>query len=166
MSSLIRSPERLKSLVSTRLFEPSDLRAIYAIEEACFEAPQRFSLRLMKSLIQDTRCTIWVGTVDHLLAGFAIARMRAEEAPDSAYIWTIEVLPAFRRVGFAQQLLLRIEESARLGACTAIELHVSASNLAAISLYEKCGYTRGVDVYGFYGPGEDGIEYRKTISGR
>jgi ribosomal-protein-alanine N-acetyltransferase len=151
------------STVSSRLFEASDLRALYAVEEVCFAPPLRFSRSLMRSLANDPNCRTWLGIVDNVRAGFAIVGLSSDDDDSVAYIWTIEVLPAFRRMGVARQLLARVEESAREAGCEAIELHVSERNLDAVALYESCGFVRlGVELE-FYGWGEHGLRYRKVI---
>jgi [ribosomal protein S18]-alanine N-acetyltransferase len=151
------------TLVTTRLFEAPDLRALYAIEEACFAPSVRFSRDLMRSLANDANCRTWLGIVDNVRVGFAIAALQGEDDPDSAYIWTIEVLPAFRRMGVGRQLLMRMEESAREAGCAAVELHVSERNLEAQAMYEAAGFVRlGVEPQ-YYGRNEDGLRYRKII---
>lgn len=149
--------------VTTRLSEAGDLRALYAIEEACFEPAVRFSRSLMRSLANDPDCRVWLGILDEVRVGFAIVGSRSDESSDTAYIWTIEVLPAFRRRGVARQLLQRVEESAREFGCAAIELHVSERNADALALYRSAGYAPfGVEAE-FYGRDEDGLRYRKPI---
>ena len=149
--------------VTTRLFEAPDLRALYAIEEACFEPPLRFSRALMRSLAYDPQCRTWLGIVDNIRAGFAIAGLSNDDDATSAYIWTIEVLPSLRRMGVARQLLVRMEESAREAGCLAIELHVSERNAAGLALYEAAGYVRtGVDAE-YYGRRENAFRYRKAL---
>ena len=153
----------LVSQVTSRLFEAPDLRALYAIEEACFEPSVRFSRSLMRSLAHDPKCRTWLGILDDVRVGFAIVGLRGAGDPDSAYIWTIEVLPAFRRMGVARQLLVCVEESARDAGCAAIELHVSERNAAGLVLYEAAGYVQvGVDAE-YYGRREDAFRYRKFI---
>jgi ribosomal protein S18 acetylase RimI-like enzyme len=149
--------------VTTRLFEAPDLRALYAIEEACFEPPVRFSRALMRSLAHDPDCRTWLGIVDDVRVGFAIVGLSGEDDPGVAYVWTIEVLPAFRRMGVARQLLTRLEESASAAGCTAIELHVSERNVGGLALYEAAEYVRtGVDAE-YYGRREDAFRYRKVL---
>lgn len=168
-------------MVTTRPYAPGDLPSLYAIENVCFEAPVRFSRALMWSLAHDTNCRTWLGIVDDVRVGFAIVSLQeqSEAIVDvlaaegagvdglaggaTAYLWTIEVLPAFRRMGVARQLLMRVEESAREAGCLAIELHVSERNPEAAALYEAAGYVRiGVDV-GFYGREENAFRYRKVL---
>jgi ribosomal protein S18 acetylase RimI-like enzyme len=158
--------EIVKPLISvtTRLFEAPDLRALYAIEEACFEPAVRFSRTLMRSLGHDPDCRTWLGIVNDVRVGFAIVGLRGEHDPGSAYIWTIEVLPAFRRMGVAKQLLTRVEESAREAGCAAVVLHVSERNLSGLALYEAAGYMRiGVDPE-YYGRREDAFRYQKLLA--
>ena len=139
------------------------MRALYAIEEACFEPPLRFSRALMRSLAYDPQCRTWLGIVDNIRAGFAIAGLSNDDDATSAYIWTIEVLPSLRRMGVARQLLVRMEESAREAGCLAIELHVSERNAAGLALYEADGYVRtGVDAE-YYGRRENAFRYRKAL---
>jgi len=117
----------------------------------------------MRSLAHDPNCRTWLGIVDNVRAGFAIVGLSGEDDPTAAYIWTIEVLPAFRRMGVARQLLARVEESAGEAGCAAVELHVSDRNRDAQALYEGSGYLKfGVDIE-FYGRSEDGLRYRKGL---
>jgi ribosomal protein S18 acetylase RimI-like enzyme len=149
--------------VTTRLFEADDLRALYAIEEACFEPDVRFSRALMRSLAADAGCRTWLGILDEVRVGFAIMGLRGEHEMNVAYIWTIEVLPAFRRRGVAKALLLRVEESAREAGCAAVELHVSERNSGGLALYESVGYGKvGVEEE-YYGRREDALRYRKGL---
>jgi ribosomal protein S18 acetylase RimI-like enzyme len=150
--------------VATRLFEAPDLRALYAIEEACFEPAVRFSRSLMRSLAFSPDCRTWLGILDGVRVGFAMVGLGTEDDPELAYIWTIEVLPAFRRKGVARALLACLEESASIAACTEIELHVSERNADGHALYEAAGYQRiGLEPE-YYGRNEDAFRYRKILN--
>jgi len=117
----------------------------------------------MRKLAHDPNCRVWLGILDAVRVGFAIVGLRGDDDPNAAYIWTIEVLPAFRRRGVARQLLARVEESAQEAGCAAIELHVSERNADGLALYAAAGYAQfGVDA-GFYGRGEDGLRWRKPV---
>ena len=122
----------------------------------------------MRSLAFAPQCRTWLGIVDNIRAGFAIVGLDGEQGafdPASAYIWTIEVLPAFRRLGIARQLLERVEESALEAGRSAIELHVAARNMEALALYEAHGFSQtGVD-HQYYGLGQDALRYRKALTG-
>lgn len=156
--------------VTCRPFETEDLRALYAIEEACFDPPLRFSRTLMRSLAFDPNCRTWLGILDNVRVGFAILSIRSQNElpetatdPENAYIWTIEVLPAFRRRGVAQQLLANLEFSARVAGSPAIELHVSERNKSAVSLYQSNNYQQFGEEPDFYGEGENGLRFIKLL---
>ncbi|HYM67224.1 MAG TPA: GNAT family N-acetyltransferase [Patescibacteria group bacterium] len=57
-----------------------------------------------------------------------------------AFIYNIEIDPAFRRRGYAEQAMLKLEDEARRMALEGIRLHVFGHNSAARPLYEKLGY--------------------------
>jgi ribosomal protein S18 acetylase RimI-like enzyme len=160
--------------ITTRLFDPSnpthpsDLRILYAIEEACFNPKDRFSRELVRSLAFDPDTRTSMAFVDGVCVGFSMVGIRGESIrgaadPTVAYLWTIEVLTAFRRRGAARRLLQRAEDSARAAGCLALELHAMQQNAGAHALYESMGYTRtGVEL-DFYAPGRHGLQYRKTF---
>jgi ribosomal-protein-alanine N-acetyltransferase len=164
-----------KSLITTRLFEEQDLSAVYAMEEACFAPPLRFSRALLRSLVFSAECRTWMGLADGVVCGFAIVSLIAEDDPDddedsledadsgAAYLWTIEVLEAYRGKGVARMLLKRAEENARESGKSKMVLHVSERNAAAIALYEGCGYERVGFAPAMYGAHENGFRYDKAL---
>lgn len=125
-----------------RPYHPADFSQLYAIEEECFQPPVRFSQRYMRQLLTDPRNTAWIAEDDGVLGGFAIVELAAEPEGVVAYIQTIEVASAFRRRGIASGLLDRIEHTAQAGNALAIWLHVEATNVPAIALYQAHGYVK------------------------
>ncbi|HEX9095919.1 MAG TPA: GNAT family N-acetyltransferase, partial [Candidatus Dormibacteraeota bacterium] len=69
---------------------------------------------------------IWLGVV--------------QKPTPSAFIYNIEIYPQFRRRGYAEQAMLKLEEEVRRLGLEAIRLHVFGHNTAARPLYEKLGY--------------------------
>lgn len=152
-------------MISTRLFEPADLQALYAIEEACFRPPVRFSRKLVRALAMSELCRTWVGLADGEACGFAIVALADDEDNDAAYLWTIEVLGEYRRLGLARALLDRVEASAHAAGKLRVALHVEENNLAGIALYERCGYVRAAIAKDFYGRNRNGFRYEKALQG-
>ncbi|MFI5091199.1 MAG: GNAT family N-acetyltransferase [Terriglobales bacterium] len=58
----------------------------------------------------------------------------------SVFVYNIEIYPQFRRRGYAEQAMLKLEEEARRLGLEGIRLHVFGHNTAARPLYEKLGY--------------------------
>lgn len=63
-----------------------------------------------------------------------------EEPAPTAFVYNIEIYPQFRRRGYAEQAMLKLEDEARRLGLEGIRLHVFGHNTAARPLYEKLGY--------------------------
>lgn len=57
-----------------------------------------------------------------------------------AFILDLEIMPEYRRRGYAQQAMLAVEAEARERGMNRMALHVFGQNTGAIRLYEKLGY--------------------------
>ena len=95
-----------------RLFQPDDFHDLYAIEELCFQPPQRFTRRYMRQLIASHDAATWIAEVNGHMAGFAIVEWAQQITGIVAYIATLEVLPEQRGRGIGAELLRRLEGSA------------------------------------------------------
>ena len=75
-------------------------------------------------------------------------------APDECEVLQLEVLPEFRRQGVASQLLSEFLKQSYSN----VFLEVRTSNLQALQLYEKLGFTKiGIRRNYYSHPTEDGI---------
>jgi ribosomal protein S18 acetylase RimI-like enzyme len=123
-----------------RLYTLEDFAPLYAIEEICFQPPDRFSRHYLRLVIHRANAATWIAEEDGGMAGFAIVEW--EKHPDgiTAYIPTLEVLPQMRGRGIGKQLLHHLENSACAAHASMIGLHVDTANQAAIRLYTTHGY--------------------------
>ena len=80
-----------------------------------------------------------VRSSDRAVVGLLWVQVMQTPRP-SAFIYNIEIYPQFRRRGYAEQAMLRLEEEVRGLGLEAIRLHVFGHNTAARPLYEKLGY--------------------------
>ena len=146
-----------------RLYNSQDLDELYAIEEVCFELPDRFGRRYMGQLVVSPNGATWIAEQEGRMAGFAIVEWAQDADEPIAYIETIEVLPADRGQGVGSQLLARIEASASSANAAWIWLHVDAGNQGAIRLYEANGYSCEGREEDYYGPGRAALIYAKRL---
>jgi ribosomal protein S18 acetylase RimI-like enzyme len=146
-----------------RPYKPEDFDQLYALEELCFELPQRFSRRYMRLLVCRANGATWIAEGDGRLVGFAIVEWREGKRGITAYIQTIEVAAEARGMGVGSELLSRIEGSARgAGACL-IWLHVEATNAEAIRLYEAHEYRCEGREENYYPQGRAALIYAKPL---
>ena len=147
-----------------RPYTPADFDETYGIEEICFQPPLRFPRRYLRRLLESADSAAWMAEEDGRIAGFAVADCdRRDEAGQFAYIETIEVLPDMRGRGIGNELLRRVEESAREKGAGAIWLHVESQNAGAIRLYEAHGYMCEGRRDNYYARGRAGLIYRKAL---
>jgi [ribosomal protein S18]-alanine N-acetyltransferase len=148
-----------------REYTKSDLEAIFALDEVCFEAPFRFSARAMKQFAEARNALTVIAENDvGEIAGFCIAHVERAVKGLRAYVVTLDVAPYYRRHGLARQMLEHIEQQAVEAGCGSMELHVSVDNEGAISFYEREGYERSHMVKSFYGLGRHAYVYQKVLA--
>lgn len=150
-----------------RLYQPGDFPALYAVEELCFQPPFRFSRTYMRQLIEGPDSATWIvedgPETSPELIGFSIVEWPSEPGEAYAYIQTIEVSPAWRGRGIGNELLRRVEASARDAGAHSIQLHVDVENSAAIRLYESHGYERQGREEHYYARHRAAFIYAKTL---
>jgi [ribosomal protein S18]-alanine N-acetyltransferase len=146
-----------------RLFEREDFDDLYAIEEVCFQTPQRFSRRYMRHLLASPDAATWIAEQEARMAGFAIVEWAQQVTGIVAYIATIEVLPEHRGRRIGADLLRRVEGSANAERAIEIWLHVDIENTAAIRLYERAGYRNSGRADHYYARNRPAAIYTKNL---
>jgi [ribosomal protein S18]-alanine N-acetyltransferase len=146
-----------------RLFDREDFDDLYAIEEVCFQTPQRFSRRYMRHLLASPDAATWIAEQDARMAGFAIVEWAQQVTGIVAYIATIEVLPQHRGRRIGADLLRRVEGSANAERAIEMWLHVDIENTAAIRLYERAGYRNSGRADHYYARNRPAAIYMKNL---
>ncbi len=131
--------------------ELRDIRRMVELEEKCFD--EAYPAELLAYFITDDRFISLVAEESQVVVGMAVAELEEKEAKRVGHIWTVEVLPPYRRKGIATRLLREVEERLRRRGAVECYLEVRTDNEAAIRLYEKLGYERVGVMRDYYGPG-------------
>ena len=80
-----------------------------------------------------------------------------------ADVLTVTVINGFRRQGIAKRLISDIESYCQTKGSSAIMLEVATENAAAISLYQKLGYSQISTRSNYYGTGKDALVMQKEL---
>lgn len=138
----------------------SHIPQIAALERACFSAP--WSEQLLEDALFNPQASFIVAEDDQ---GNILGYAGLHVILDEGYIDNIAVEPDARKHGVASALL---DVYCRFGAVNLafLTLEVRASNLSAIGLYEKFGFSRvGVRKNYYRDPTEDAFLMTREFSG-
>ena len=125
---------------SIRKLELADLDAIEAIERVSYPTPWSRSM-FVSELAKPSSLSLAAVAVDGTLAGYLVLSRYV----DAWHVMNVAVAEQHRRTGIASSLLRSLFDVTRDDAERGYTLEVRVSNVAAISLYERCGFvTRGV----------------------
>lgn len=148
-----------ESACRVRRFEPGDANALRCIFQ---ESPQAGALN------SDSfeRSPDWGGALalvsefEGELTGFLLGR----EVADEAEVFTLAVMPRYRRCGHGGALVSAAFETMRSRGVKSIYLEVRESNLGAIAFYEKFGFSKIGRRKGYYrSPEEAAITMGKKL---
>lgn len=125
---------------SIRKLELADLDAIEAIERVSYPTPWSRSM-FVSELAKPSSLSLAAVAADGTLAGYLVLSRYV----DAWHVMNVAVAEQYRRTGIASSLLRSLFDVTRDDAERGYTLEVRISNIAAISLYESCGFvTRGV----------------------
>lgn len=129
------------------------LDEVAALERICFSQPWSKALLAAELSNEGSRFLVAVDDSDKVL-GYAGAKFVCGEG----YITNVAVFPQHRGNGIAKALLGSLIQAGRKNELKFISLEVRKSNTAAISLYEKLGFSEVGQRKDFYlNPKEDAL---------
>lgn len=123
----------------------ADLDAVCEIEEQCFSVPwSRESME--KELIGNDQAHYLVAEIDEKVVGYA----GFWQVLDEGHIMNIAVAPSMRGQGLGEELMRAMLQQGTQFGIIYWTLEVRVSNIAAIKLYEKVGFTSAGIRPGYY----------------
>jgi len=132
-----------------------DIAEISLLEEASFDDP--YPSYFLSELARDNPDTFLVLTSNNEIVAYGVV----DHWEDHDHLISIAVRPDSRRKGLGEALLVELEK--RLSKERPLKLEVRKSNLAAIQLYSKRGFTKTGAAEGYYGDGEDAVIMEKRL---
>lgn len=135
-----------------RLMKEEDIPQVSALEQAIFS--DAWSRNLIREGLSSHLDTWFVLEEGGFVRGYCNLRIIAGEGE----VERIAVHPDCRGLGYGKKLMERMAVFAREQGVSEMTLEVRAGNLAAINLYESCGFVQEAVRKGYYRePLEDGI---------
>lgn len=143
--------------INIRPMTEADLDAVMAIEEASFPAPWR-----REHFIHELAAPHgfpFVAEADGTVAGYVCLTVLFEDS----HILDIATDPRQRGRGIAWMLMDHAFRVARAQGAEVMALEVRASNIAAITLYERLGFGRTGTRRGYYEGREDAVLMERSL---
>lgn len=120
--------------IEIKLMPLTDALAASEIEKICFNK-EAWSEKAITETINSGGCYFAAYNAEQL-----VGVVGAKQVLDEAYISNISVLPEFRRMGIAKELMNALILHLKQHNAAFVTLEVRDSNLGAIALYEKLGF--------------------------
>lgn len=145
---------------TVRTFQPEDLERVVYINRTCL--PENYTPSFFMEHHRKYPEAFLVATIKSVVVGYVMSRVEwglsyvSRGIVKRGHIVSIAVLPEYRRMGIASELLEKAMKALReVYGCREVYLEVRVSNIPAISLYNKFGYRRVKTIKSYYLDGED-----------
>ena len=137
-----------------REFLPSDVDAVFEVEQRCFSEEKR-SLNLLLSSVNSSNFIGFILVENGAIGGFITANYCLDESD----ILTVAVEEKHRRKGYGVALLNALKDGLKSLGVNKIFLEVKSTNTPAISLYTKFGFAKISVRKNYYGNNLDALIY-------
>jgi ribosomal-protein-alanine N-acetyltransferase len=140
-------------------FEPKYLDEVVRINWTCL--PENYENSFFMDIYYHFPRSFVIAKVDEKIVGYIMCRVETGfseikrfSLTHKGHVVSVAVLPEYRNRGIASILLERAMEALKEYRTTEIFLEVRVSNKAAISLYDRFGFTKAREIAGYYRDGE------------
>jgi [ribosomal protein S18]-alanine N-acetyltransferase len=137
-----------------REFRPSDLGALYKLDQVCFAPGIAYSRAEIAGFIRRPGTKTWVAenkqAPEREIAGFVIAHCDRRR---QGHIVTIDVAPHWRGQAVGTVLMNAAEDWMRCLGVEVVSLETAEDNLTAQSFYARRGYVKLRRIEHYYGTG-------------
>jgi ribosomal-protein-alanine acetyltransferase len=161
MGASATATDRASAPTRIRAAEVSDLDALVAIENRCFDN-DRLSRRSFRHLLTRGRAATLVAEGGGSVVGYVLVLF--SHGTLHARVYSLAVDPSARGQGLGRDLVLAAEDAAKDQDCSELRLEVRKDNDDAIGLYESLGYRRFGVLADYYEDHEDALRYRKSLA--
>jgi [ribosomal protein S18]-alanine N-acetyltransferase len=148
--------------VVIRQYEARDFAALHKLDQACFPPGISYSKFSLQYFLNLPAADCVVAEDGKTIAGFLLA----ESNPPLAHIITLDVAPAYRRVGLGSKLLAEIEKHFQFKEVHSVLLETAVDNERGIAFWQHHGYRTEAVLKRYYLGRVDAYEMRKKLATR
>lgn len=148
-----------------RLPKLEDLDQLLAIERLSFRA-HRFTREDFEYHLRNPSSIFEVAEGSGRVVGYVAGIVYHGAKPLVGKLYSMAVLPKWRKHGIGALLLRYFEREAAKRDCRSVTLEVRKTNRAAQVLYRRFGYEVEEILADYYAPGSNGLRMRKPLRGK
>ncbi|CEF69576.1 N-alpha-acetyltransferase 20 [Strongyloides ratti] len=103
---------------------------------------------------------------DDTIMGYVFGKSETNGLPWHGHITALTVAEDYRRLGLGSQMIAGLEKTSDIQDCYFVDLYVRVSNVAAVNMYKKLGYSIYNKIKNYYSGerDEDAYDMRKCLS--
>jgi len=139
-----------------------DIDELLAIERLCFRSHE-FTREDFEYHLRNPSSIFAVSEGSGQIKGYIAGIIYHGSKRRIAKVYSMAVLPKFRKRGIGSLLLRYFEHEAKKRGCVSGSLEVRETNRSARALYRRFGYEVGERLPRYYTTGSDGLRMRKPL---
>lgn len=143
-----------------REYRPSDFRALWELDQACFTPEIAYSEFELRHFLDYPGAFTLLAEQDGDVWGFILTHLHKKHG----HVITIDVREDQRRTGLGSHLLRAAEDRLRAAGKEVVALEVAVDNRAAITFYSRHGFTLVKTIPHYYANGLDALRMAKALS--
>lgn len=145
-----------------RAAEPSDVDALWQLEQTCFSSDRLSRRRFKHWIAAETGILLVALDASDTLCGYAL--VWCHRGTRLSRLYSLAVAPSTRGSGLGKALLQEAEQTAADMGRLYMRLEVAKANKVAISLYESLGYRVFGEYIDYYEDHSDALRMQKRIA--
>lgn len=150
-----------KTKFQIRRANSKDINALECMEMKSFNSHQ-FNKKQFRYYLSQDNCICYV-TYSKEIFGYILGIIDRRGKKKKARLYSLAVLPNYRKRGYATLLLKQFEKEVLKKNCGLVTLEVKEKNKEAFKLYLREGYKYVDPIKDYYGKNQDGLNMHKLL---